>query len=655
MLSLTNFLQQSTDLGPDSRALESRRLVLTKRLLWLLLPAQVALALRHYLMAPAFAGLACLAVSINVSALALLQVRADARLPVLRVLSLTYLALLGLEALHWPTATGAPGLMFVPLLGMCGFLMDGPFLGFGLWLGALGVLALAAWRIPPGQPTAVGLLVMLGCSSTACLASAWAWRRVLDSALDQFSRWNLALREHWNERRSLATALFQEQLSSLGRLRAVLNLPEVSAWEALRKELDHLTEIQGRARSSRNALADVPIQPVDELAFARMGLRDNLLIALFGALAGIAVSISNGGLSLPLSCLGAAFTVGMLLLMRRPGQPRRWLLRLVLCFGPVNALLAVLHQQTATLYFWPFLILCYGILESAAAAALCTLMGALILGLSYWYWDPGLGSWASQAPLLLAVWVATLVVCLQALEERSLVLAGLAARGRELSRALRVRRRLLGMMHHDLASLHTALLGAADLGRAGLARPGDWERVRRLLGRLGELLESGEEQLLGEQVIPPAQLSSVSVLEMAAAMQELYAERIASKRLQLSLSAPADLRVLALPSLLRDSVLSNLVSNAVKFSPSGSEVSLSAWQQGDQVALAVQDRGPGISAEALGRLNQGLEQPGGEGGQGLGLLLAREQVQRLGGLLKVGRRAGGGTEAVIWLPAPAAS
>jgi signal transduction histidine kinase len=257
--------------------------------------------------------------------------------------------------------------------------------------------------------------------------------------------------------------------------------------------------------------------------------------------------------------------------------------------------------------------------------------------------------------LLLAVWVATLVVCLQALEERSLLLAGLSARGRELSRALRVRRRLLGMMHHDLASLHTALQGAADLGRAGLARPGDWERVRRLLGRLGELLESGEEQLLGEQLVPPGDLVSVSVLEMAAAMQELYSERITAKRLQLSLAAPADLRVRALPSLLRDSVLSNLVSNAVKFSQPGSEVALSAWQQGDQVALAVLDRGPGISAEALERLSQGLEQPGSDSGQGLGLLLAREQVQRLGGLLKVGRRAGGGTEAVIWLPLASAS
>jgi signal transduction histidine kinase len=607
------------------------------------------------MVAPAFVGLACLAVSLNVSAIALLSVRADSRLIVLRLLSLAYLALLGLEALHWPTATGAPGLMFVPMMGLCGFLMDGPLLGFALWIGGLGVLAVAAWRIPAGQSDARSLLLMLGSSATACLASAWAWRRVLERALEQFRDWNLALREHWNERRNLATALFQEQLSSLGRLRDVLVLPELPAWEALRQELDHLNEIQARARSSRNALAELPLQPVDERDFSRIGLRDNLLIGLCGALSGVVVSLVYGGLSLPLSCFGAAFIAGMLLFLRRKDQPKRWLLRTVLVFGPVNALVGVLHDQCSAIYFWPFLILCFGILENAAAASLCTLLGALTLGLAYWHWDPVLGSWRSQAPLLLAVWVATLVVCLQALEERSLLLAGLSARGRELSRALRVRRRLLGMMHHDLASLHTALQGAADLGRAGLARTGDWDRVRRLLGRLGELLESGEEQLLGEQVVPPSDLTSVSVLEMAAAMQELYSERIAAKRLHLSLAAPADLHVRALPSLLRDSVLSNLVSNAVKFSQPGSEVALSAWQQGDQVALAVLDRGPGISAEALDRLNQGLEQPGSESGQGLGLLLAREQVQRLGGLLKVGRRAGGGTEAVIWLPLAPAS
>ncbi|HXC64699.1 MAG TPA: sensor histidine kinase, partial [bacterium] len=277
--------------------------------------------------------------------------------------------------------------------------------------------------------------------------------------------------------------------------------------------------------------------------------------------------------------------------------------------------------------------------------------GVGLLGLAAWHWDAALGSWGAQAPLLVVVWLATLVVCYQALEERSLVLAGLAARGRELARALRVRRRLLGMMHHDLASLHTALQGVSELGRAGLSQPGDWQRVRRLLGRLGELLESGEEQLLGEQVIDPAGLTPVSMLDMAAAMQELYAERIGAKRLQLSLSGPPGLQARAIPSLLRDSVLSNLVSNAVKFSPPGSEVSLTAWQLGAQVALAVKDRGPGISDQALDLLEHGLEQPGGEYGQGLGLMLAREQVQRMGGQLKVARRVDGGTEAVIWLPA----
>lgn|GEM_PF-3997066 len=651
MLSLTNFLHQSNDLGPDNRALESRRLILTKRLLWLLLPAQLGLACRHFVVAPGFVALACLAVSANLSAIAVLKARPAARLLVLRLLCAVYLALMGLEALHWPTSTGAPALMFVPLLGLCGFLMDGPWTGFGLWAGGLAILVVAALRIPAGSPEGLAMLGMLACAATAGLASAWAWRRVLDQALEQFNGWNTALREHWVERRSLATALFQEQLSSLGRLREVLALPESQVWEALRKELDHLNEIQGRARVSRNALADLPAQPVDERTFAAVALRDNLLIALFGALCGVAGSLNNGGLSLPLSLIGAAFVAAMLFLLRKKGIPPRWLMLTVLIFGPVNALAGVLHNQCSTLYFWPFLILCWGILDGARAAMICTGLGVGLLGLAAWHWDAALGSWASQAPLLVVVWLATLVVCYQALEERSLVLAGLAARGRELARALRVRRRLLGMMHHDLASLHTALQGVSDLGRAGLSQPGDWERVRRLLGRLGELLESGEEQLLGEQVIDPAGLTSVSMLDMASAMQELYAERIAAKRLHLSLSGPPGLLALAIPSLLRDSVLSNLVSNAVKFSPPGSEVALTVRQLGTQVALAVKDQGPGISDGALERLEHGLEQPGEEGGQGLGLLLAREQVQRMGGQLKVVRRAGGGTEAVIWLPA----
>ena len=113
------------------------------------------------------------------------------------------------------------------------------------------------------------------------------------------------------------------------------------------------------------------------------------------------------------------------------------------------------------------------------------------------------------------------------------------------------------------------------------------------------------------------------------------------------------------PSVLADLpgltiALRNLVENAVRFSPSGSIVMLSAAAVEGQVSIRVQDNGRGIPEDVLPhlfRIDHHHATPGADGevGSGLGLLIAKALVERMGGTVHLYSKAGGGTAVTITL------
>ena len=182
----------------------------------------------------------------------------------------------------------------------------------------------------------------------------------------------------------------------------------------------------------------------------------------------------------------------------------------------------------------------------------------------------------------------------------------------------------------------------------------DQERVQSMAWRIGQLLASAETFLLGDAHVPEDRLQAVKVSQLFSETQDLFEMRLRAKGLHLTFTSPAGLAVLALPEVLRDSVLSNLISNALKFSPAGSGLSLEAKIEGDQVVLVVRDQGPGVPEDVLSALAEdravaSRSGSGGEQGQGLGVGLVQEHLDRLGGHLELERLPGGGTEARAWL------
>jgi K+-sensing histidine kinase KdpD len=108
-----------------------------------------------------------------------------------------------------------------------------------------------------------------------------------------------------------------------------------------------------------------------------------------------------------------------------------------------------------------------------------------------------------------------------------------------------------------------------------------------------------------------------------------------------------------LPDVLADAVqidqaITNLVENALRYTPASDLVVIAAGRRGDHVELSVEDAGPGFGSAGAGAIQSPSRQP--EGSTGLGLLVCGAIVEAHGGKLQIGRSALGGGRVAFTLP-----
>lgn len=168
--------------------------------------------------------------------------------------------------------------------------------------------------------------------------------------------------------------------------------------------------------------------------------------------------------------------------------------------------------------------------------------------------------------------------------------------------------------------------------------------VERMDGLIERFLDN--ELLLSEEGV--LQLTTFALAPLIA--EALDAMEPARERVQVDLAAA--------PTLLHSDrgllriALDNLVTNALKYSPAGAPVRVSAWVEDASVVIAVADEGPGIpqdeQASVFNKFARGRDS-GGTAGAGLGLYLVRRIAVRLGGALTL-HSAGAGATFRLRLP-----
>ena len=235
----------------------------------------------------------------------------------------------------------------------------------------------------------------------------------------------------------------------------------------------------------------------------------------------------------------------------------------------------------------------------------------------------------------------------------------------QLEEGMRQRDRFLAMLGHELRNPLGAITMAAEVMTARAEEKGDppdrqLEAVRRqarLLARLvDDLLEvarvtTGKVQLA---------LRRLDVREAIAHALEAMASVADRHGVQLFAEvAPGPIFVTVDPHRL-EQILYNLLHNAIKFTPAGGRVTVSAHASGDCVSVLVRDTGAGIEPEMLPRVFDLFGQAPGtldrsEGGLGIGLTLVRSLIELHGGTVDVRSEGlGHGSEFEVTLPAAAA-
>ncbi|MBI4261121.1 MAG: PAS domain S-box protein, partial [Actinobacteria bacterium] len=173
-------------------------------------------------------------------------------------------------------------------------------------------------------------------------------------------------------------------------------------------------------------------------------------------------------------------------------------------------------------------------------------------------------------------------------------------------------------------------------------------QTTRLERLIGELLDTTQIQSGSLQVRPETVDLSALVAEEVQMCSEDHPDRTITGRVEPATLATADpIRV--------SQVLANLLSNAVKYSPPGSTIEVGLVRERERAVAWVRDHGPGIPAserervfDRFHRIDNGTTRTA--GGTGLGLYIARQLVQAMGGLIWVRSSPGAGSTFSFSLP-----
>jgi signal transduction histidine kinase len=227
----------------------------------------------------------------------------------------------------------------------------------------------------------------------------------------------------------------------------------------------------------------------------------------------------------------------------------------------------------------------------------------------------------------------------------------------DLARADLARRQMTADIAHELRNPLTVMGGYLDAMRAGdlPPTPARLEAVYAEIEHLENLVEDLRTLSLADAGALSLERQPLAPRELLNRVAARYAQQAGQKNITLTVQAAAELPEIQVDEARMMQVFSNLVSNALRYTPPQGQVRFSAKASGNAVRFEVADTGEGIPPEDLPRVFERFyradqSRHGGNGELGLGLAIAKAFVQAHGGKIAAESTPGRGTTFVVELP-----
>ncbi len=228
----------------------------------------------------------------------------------------------------------------------------------------------------------------------------------------------------------------------------------------------------------------------------------------------------------------------------------------------------------------------------------------------------------------------------------------------ELDAANRMKTQLLSMAAHDLKNPLGVIIGYADIALMDLPEEAPTSSLLRTMQATADRMNKLIKDLLDSAAMEMGNISlersEVMLPSLVHAVASRYSYNAEKKEQHIVVEANDHFTVSADADRI-EQVLDNLISNAVKYSPTGKTIWVRAMQRGGVARVEVQDEGPGMSdadrAKLFGFFQRLSAQPtGGESSNGVGLAIVKKIVDLHKGKIWAESELGKGTTFVVELP-----